>query len=186
MLRNLYEKYKPEYFGVVFDPKGKTLRDDWFPEYKANRPSMPDDLRAQVEPIFDLVRGFGYPMLMVERVEADDVIGTLARAAAAKHIEVIISTGDKDMAQLVCDEISLVNTMDNSVLDSAGVVGKFGVRPDQIIDYLTLIGDRVDNIPGVDKVGPKTAVKWLDKYDNLENIIANADEIPGKVGENLR
>lgn len=186
MLRNLYEEYKPEYFGVVFDPKGKTLRDDWFPEYKANRPSMPDDLRAQVEPIFDLVRGLGYPMVMVDRVEADDVIGTLARAAAAEHIEVIISTGDKDMAQLVCDEIRLVNTMDNSVLDSAGVVGKFGVRPDQIIDYLTLIGDKVDNIPGVDKVGPKTAVKWLDKYDNLENIIANADEIPGKIGENLR
>ena len=186
MLRNLYEEYKPEYFGVVFDPKGKTLRDDWFPEYKANRPSMPDELRAQVEPIFDLIRGLGYPLVMVDRVEADDVIGTLARAAAAENIEVIISTGDKDMAQLVCDEIRLVNTMDNSILDSAGVVGKFGVRPDQIIDYLTLIGDKVDNIPGVDKVGPKTAVKWLDKYDNLENIIADADEIPGKIGENLR
>lgn len=186
MLRNLYEQYRPEYFGVVFDPKGKTLRDDWYPQYKANRPSMPDELRTQVEPIFEVVRALGYPLVMVDRVEADDVIGTLARTAAALDLEVIVSTGDKDMAQLVCDEIRLVNTMDNSVLDIAGVVEKFGVRPDQIIDYLTLIGDKVDNIPGVDKVGPKTAVKWLEKYDNLENIVANANEIPGKIGENLR
>ena len=186
MLRNLYEEYQPEYFGVVFDPKGKTLRDDWFPAYKANRPSMPDELRSQIQPIHDLVRALGYPLVMVNRVEADDVIGTLARAAAAKNLEVIISTGDKDMAQLVCENIRLVNTMDHSVLDIAGVVKKFGVRPDQIIDYLTLIGDKVDNIPGIDKVGPKTAVKWLEKYDKLDNIISNADEIPGKIGDNLR
>ena len=186
MLRNLYDEYRPEYFGVVFDPKGKTLRDEYFPAYKANRPPMPDELRAQIQPIHELVRALGYPLIMVEKVEADDVIGTLARAAAANNIEVVISTGDKDMAQLVCDEISLINTMDNSVLDIAGVVKKFGVRPDQIIDYLTLIGDKVDNIPGIDKVGPKTAVKWLEKYDNLENIVTNADKISGKIGENLR
>lgn len=186
MLRSLYEEHTPTYFGVVFDPKGKTLRDDWYPQYKANRPPMPDELRSQVPPIFDLVRALGYPLVVVDRVEADDVIGTLARRAARDGIEVIISTGDKDMAQLVDDHIRLVNTMDNSVLDQAGVVNKFGVRPDQIIDYLTLIGDKVDNIPGVDKVGPKTAVKWLGKYDNLDNLLDNAADISGKIGENLR
>ncbi|MFT4580717.1 MAG: DNA polymerase-1 [Gammaproteobacteria bacterium] len=186
MLRNLFEQYQPDYYGVVFDPKGKTLRDDWYPEYKANRPAMPDELRLQIGPIHDIVRALGYPLVMIDKVEADDVIGTLARAAAAQNIDVIISTGDKDMAQLVTDSIRLINTMDNSVLDIAGVVSKFGVRPDQIIDYLTLMGDKVDNIPGVDKVGPKTAVKWLEQYDDLENIISNAHEIPGKVGENLR
>jgi len=186
MLRNLYEEYRPDYFGVVFDPKGKTLRDEYYPPYKANRPSMPEELRTQIQPIHELVRAFGYPLVMVEKIEADDVIGTLARAAAEKNIEVVISTGDKDMAQLVCDQIRLVNTMDNSVLDVAGVVKKFGVRPDQIVDYLTLIGDKVDNIPGVDKVGPKTAVKWLEKYDTLDSLVMNAGEISGKVGENLR
>lgn len=186
MLRSLYEEYKPDYFGVIFDPKGKTLRDDYFPDYKANRPPMPDDLRQQIEPIFDIVRALGYPLVIVDRVEADDVIGTLARAAAKKKIAVVISTGDKDMAQLVDDNITLVNTMDNSVLDVDGVAKKFGVPPDRIIDYLTLIGDKVDNIPGVDKVGPKTAVKWLDQYGTLDSIVANADEIGGKVGENLR
>lgn len=186
MLRNLYDEYEPEYYAVVFDPKGKTLRDDYFPEYKANRPSMPDELRSQIEPIHNLVRALGYPLVMIDKVEADDVIGTLARAGADKGLEVIISTGDKDMAQLVNDQIRLVNTMDNSVLDTDGVVNKFGVRPDQIIDYLTLMGDKVDNIPGIEKVGPKTAVKWLEKYDTLDNIIANAADISGKVGENLR
>ena len=186
MLKSLYEEHKPDYFGVVFDPRGKTLRDEWYPQYKANRPPMPDDLREQVPPIFDIVRALGYPLVVVDAVEADDVIGTLARRAAADGIEVVISTGDKDMAQLVDEHIRLVNTMDNSVLDAAGVVEKFGVRPDQIIDYLTLMGDKVDNIPGVDKVGPKTAVKWLEKYDDLENVVAHAGEIPGKVGENLR
>ena len=186
MLRNLYDEYKPDYYGVVFDPKGKTLRDDWYPLYKANRPSMPDELRQQIEPIHNIIRALGYPLVMINRVEADDVIGTLARQAAASGFEVIISTGDKDMAQLVDDNIRLINTMDNSVLDIAGVVNKFGVRPDQIIDYLTLIGDKVDNIPGVDKVGPKTAVKWLAKHDDLDNIISNAADIAGKVGVNLR
>ena len=186
MLRNLYDEYKPDYYGVVFDPKGKTLRDDWYPLYKANRPSMPDELRQQIEPIHNIIRALGYPLVMINRVEADDVIGTLARQAAASGFEVIISTGDKDMAQLVDDNIRLINTMDHSVLDIAGVVNKFGVRPDQIIDYLTLIGDKVDNIPGVDKVGPKTAVKWLAKHDDLDNIISNAADIAGKVGANLR
>jgi DNA polymerase-1 len=186
MLRNLFDEYEPEYYAVVFDPKGKTLRDDYFPEYKANRPSMPDELRSQIEPIHNLVRALGYPLVMIDKVEADDVIGTLARAAAAQGLEVIISTGDKDMAQLVNDQIRLINTMDNSVLDTVGVVNKFGVRPDQIIDYLTLMGDKVDNIPGIEKVGPKTAVKWLEKYDTLDNLIENAADITGKVGENLR
>lgn len=186
MLRSLYEEYKPDYFGVIFDPKGKTLRDDYFPEYKANRPPMPDDLRQQIEPIFDIVRALGYPLVIVDRVEADDVIGTLARAAAKEQVEVVISTGDKDMAQLVDDHITLVNTMDNSVLDIDGVGKKFGVPPTRIVDYLTLIGDKVDNIPGVDKVGPKTAVKWLDQYGSLDAIVANANDIGGKVGENLR
>ncbi len=186
MLRNLFDEYEPDYYAVVFDPKGKTLRDDYFPEYKANRPSMPDELRSQIEPIHNLVRALGYPLVVIDKVEADDVIGTLARAGAAQGLEVVISTGDKDMAQLVNDQIRLVNTMDRSVLDPTGVMKKFGVRPDQIIDYLTLMGDKVDNIPGIDKVGPKTAVKWLGKYDTLENLVENADEISGKIGENLR
>ncbi|HJP37315.1 MAG TPA: 5'-3' exonuclease H3TH domain-containing protein, partial [Gammaproteobacteria bacterium] len=172
MLRSLYEEYEPELFGVVFDPKGKTIRNDWYPAYKANRPPMPDALRAQVPPILEIVRALGYPLLIVDRVEADDVIGTLARRAAADDIEVIISTGDKDMAQLVDGRTRLVNTMDHSVLDVEGVVQKFGVRPEQMVDYLTLVGDKVDNIPGVDKVGPKTAVKWLKEYDDLDHIIA--------------
>lgn len=186
MIHRLYEDYQPDFFGVIFDPKGKTLRDDYFPEYKANRPSMPDELRQQIEPIFDLIRGFGFPLVVVDHVEADDVIGTLARQAAAKNIEVVISTGDKDMAQLVNARIRLVNTMDNSVLDPAGVVKKFGVKPEQIIDYLTLMGDKVDNIPGVEKVGPKTAVKWLEQFGTLDDVIVNAEAIKGKVGENLR
>jgi len=186
MLRSLYDEYTPDYFGVIFDPKGKTLRDDYFPEYKANRPPMPDDLRQQIEPIFEIIRALGFPLVIVDHVEADDVIGTLARAAAADDIEVVISTGDKDMAQLVNGKIRLINTMDHSVLDPDGVENKFGVRPERIVDYLTLIGDKVDNIPGVDKVGPKTAVKWLGQYGDLDSIIANADSIGGKVGENLR
>ncbi len=186
MLQSLYKEHEPDLFGVVFDPKGKTLRDEWYPAYKAKRPPMPEDLRTQVPSIFEIIRALGYPLLIVDRIEADDVIGTLARRAAANGIEVVISTGDKDMAQLVDDHIRLVNTMDNTVLDVAGVIRKFRVRPDQIIDYLTLIGDKVDNIPGVEKVGPKTAVKWLEKYHDLEQIIASAGEISGKVGENLR
>lgn len=186
MMEKLREQHEPDFFGVVFDPKGKTLREDWYPEYKANRSPMPDDLRAQVEPIFDILRALGYPLVIVDHVEADDVIGTLARQAAAENIEVIISTGDKDMAQLVNEHIRLINSMDNIELDIMGVVEKFGVRPDQIIDYLTLTGDKVDNIPGVNKVGPVTAAKWLKKYDDLDQLIANAAEISGKIGDNLR
>lgn len=186
MLKRLIDDYRPELLGVIFDPKGKTIRNAWYPDYKANRPSMPDELRQQIQPLFEIIEALGYPLVVVDGYEADDVIGTLARAAAAEQIEVVISTGDKDMAQLVNDRITLINTMDNSILDRDGVQKKFGVAPEQIIDYLTLMGDKVDNIPGVDKVGPKTAVKWLAEYTSLDNVIANADKIKGKVGENLR
>ena len=186
MLKRLVEDYQPERLGVVFDPKGKTIRNDWYGEYKANRPPMPDELREQIKPLHEIVEALGYPLVIVDGYEADDVIGTLAKQAAQDGMEVVISTGDKDMAQLVNEKITLINTMDNSVLDPAGVVKKFGVKPAQIIDYLTLIGDKVDNVPGVPKVGPKTAVKWLSEYDTLEALVERADEIKGKVGENLR
>ncbi|MEM7465258.1 MAG: DNA polymerase I [Pseudomonadota bacterium] len=186
MLKRLVDDYQPERLGVIFDPKGKTIRDEWYGEYKANRPPMPDDLREQIKPLHELIEAMGFPLVVVDGYEADDIIGTLARQAAADGMEVVISTGDKDMAQLVTDEISLINTMDNSVLDRDGVKSKFGVTPEQIIDYLTLIGDKVDNVPGVPKVGPKTAVKWLDEFETLDNIIAHAADIKGKVGENLR
>ena len=186
MLKKLVLAYQPDYFAVVFDAKGKTFRNDMFAEYKANRPPMPDDLRPQVEPLHELVAALGYANLTIPGVEADDVIGTLARQADAAGLSVVISTGDKDMAQLVSDNVSLVNTMKDEVLDCAGVVEKFGVRPEQIIDYLALMGDKVDNIPGVPKVGPKTAVKWLASYGSLNGVLEHADEIKGKVGENLR
>jgi len=186
MLGRLRFDYPSGFFVVVFDPKGKTLRDEYFPSYKAQRPKMPEDLSVQIEPLFSMIRALGYPLIQVSGVEADDVIGTLADEAADKGMRVVISTGDKDFAQLVNEKISLVNTMDKSTLDEEGVMTKFGVRPDQIIDYLSLMGDSVDNIPGVPKVGPKTAVKWLKKYDTLEEIIIHAAEIPGKVGGNLR
>ena len=186
MLKKLVAEYQPEHMAVVFDAKGKTFRDDIFKEYKAHRPPMPDDLRQQIEPLHELVDALGYPRLVVPGVEADDVIGTLARQAAAQGMEVLISTGDKDMAQLVTDKITLINTMNNSLLTPEGVVEKFGVSADQIIDYLALIGDTSDNIPGVPKVGPKTAVKWLEQYGSMDNIVTHADEIKGKVGENLR
>ena len=186
MLKRLVEDYQPDRLGVVFDPKGKTVRDEWYAEYKATRPPMPDELRQQIKPLHEIVQALGFPLIIVDGYEADDVIGTLAKQAAADDMEVVISTGDKDMAQLVSDKVTLINTMDNSILDQSGVVQKFGVKPEQIIDYLTLIGDKVDNVPGVDKVGPKTAVKWLTKYHNLEQLIEQADEISGKVGENLR
>jgi len=183
MLDSLRKTYDPDHMAVVFDAKGKTFRNDLFPEYKATRPPMPEELRYQIEPLHEMVLAQGYPMLVVPDVEADDVIGTLATGYDG---DVIISTGDKDMAQLVNERVSLINTMSNSFHDIQGVIDKYGVRPDQIKDYLTLMGDKVDNIPGVDKVGPKTAVKWLAEYDTLENIIANADSFKGKVGEYLR
>ncbi len=189
MLRRLDSDYKARdvaYKACVFDAKGKTFRDHWYPEYKANRPSMPDDLRLQIEPIHEGVAACGWPILMVDGVEADDVIGTLARQAAAQGIDVVISTGDKDLAQLVDEHITLVNTMSNEALDAAGVRAKFGVPPERIVDYLTLVGDAVDNVPGVAKVGPKTAVKWLTQYDSLDGVIAAAADIGGVVGENLR
>jgi len=186
MLRKLQEEYKPESMAVVFDAKGKTFRHDLYKEYKANRPPMPDDLREQIEPLHQLVEALGYPMLVVEGVEADDVIGTLARQATDAGSHMLISTGDKDMAQLVSPHVTLINTMNNSLMDEEGVVAKFDVKADQIIDYLALVGDTVDNIPGVPKVGPKTAAKWLKEYENLDNIIENADKFKGKIGENLR
>jgi DNA polymerase-1 len=186
MLQKLIAEHDPDRIAVVFDAKGKTFRDEMFEEYKANRPPMPDDLRAQIEPLLDSIDAMGLPLLRVSGVEADDVIGTLASRAASAGLPVLVSTGDKDMAQLVDDRITLVNTMTGSRLDPAGVVKKFGVRPDQIIDYLALVGDSSDNIPGVPKVGPKTAAKWLGQYDDIEGIKANAADIQGKVGESLR
>lgn len=192
MLRKLHKEYPAEFSACIFDAKGKTFRDDIYPAYKANRPSMPDDLRLQVDPLHTAIKAMGWPLLMVDGVEADDVIGALAKQAEAQGVRVIISTGDKDMAQLVNEHVTVINTMPNAfrkgdeILDIAGVEAKFGLKPTQIIDYLTLIGDTVDNVPGVEKVGPKTAVKWLAEYGNLDNIIMNADKFTGVVGENLR
>ena len=186
MLRLLVDKEKPDYFAVVFDAPGKTFRDDWYPEYKANRSPMPDDMRPQIAPLHDIIKAYGWPLIMESGVEADDVIGTLARQAEAANIECVISTGDKDLAQLVSEHITLKNTMSNELLDIPGVQAKFGVLPTQILDYLTLIGDTVDNVPGVPKVGPKTAVKWLTEYGTLDAIVTNAAKITGVVGENLR
>ena len=186
MLRRMLSEQAPSHAAVVFDAKGKTFRDDIYPEYKANRPPMPDDLRRQIEPIHALVRAMGLPLVVIEGVEADDVIGTLARQCAAVGRPVLISTGDKDMAQLVDEHVILVNTMTDSVSDRAAVIEKFGVPPECIIDYLALMGDSVDNIPGVPGVGPKTAAKWLNEYGSLDGIIENAAKIGGKVGDNLR
>ncbi|CAG9244428.1 DNA polymerase I [Paraburkholderia unamae] len=186
MLRRMRKDVTAEYSACVFDAKGKTFRDDWYPEYKANRPSMPEPLAAQIEPIHVAVRALGWPLLMIEGVEADDVIGTLAREAEKRGMKVIVSTGDKDLAQLVTDHVTLINTMTNETLDREGVIAKFGVPPERIIDYLSLIGDTVDNVPGVNKCGPKTAVKWLTQYDSLDGVIAHADEIKGAVGGYLR
>src|ERR1700675_1159236 len=186
MLRRLVEDGNPEYFAVVFDAPGKTFRDDWYPQYKANRSPMPDDLAAQIAPLHELIRAHGWPLLMIEGVEADDVIGTLVRRGEPRGIDSVISTGDKDLAQLVTARVTLVNTMSNEMLDEAGVAAKFGVRADQLLDLFTLTGDAIDNVPGVAKVGPKTAAKWLAQYGTLENVMAHADEIGGVVGENLR
>ncbi|EGC66009.1 DNA polymerase I [Neisseria meningitidis M01-240013] len=186
MLRRLRSEYPHDYCAVVFDAKGKNFRHQMFEEYKATRPPMPDDLRPQAEALPDLVRLTGWPVLVIGQVEADDVIGTLAKQGAEHGLRVIVSTGDKDMAQLVDERVTLVNTMSGETLDIEGVKAKFGVRPDQIRDYLALMGDKVDNVPGVEKCGPKTAVKWLEAYGSLQGVIEHASEIKGKVGENLR
>jgi DNA polymerase-1 len=186
MLRRLQKDEQADYFACVFDAKGKTFRDDAYPQYKATRTPMPDDLGVQIGPLKEAIAALGWPLLEVAGVEADDVIGTLARAAEGEDLRVVISTGDKDMAQLVSPRVRLVNTMSNEMLDEAGVEKKFGVAPGRFVDYLTLIGDSIDNVPGVDKVGPKTAVKWLTQYGTLDDIMAHAQEISGMVGENLR
>ena len=176
----------PDYFAIVFDAKGNTFRNDMYARYKANRPPMPDDLSCQIQPLHDIIRAMGIPLIIIDGVEADDVIATLSRQAAENNIKTIVSTGDKDLAQMVTDRIHLINTMSNTYFDPAEVEKKYGIPPLRIIDYLTLVGDSVDNIPGVPKVGPKTAVKWLGEFGSLDNIVANADQITGKVGENLR
>ncbi|MCH8976459.1 MAG: DNA polymerase I, partial [Proteobacteria bacterium] len=186
MLRKLFNEYQPDYLAVVFDAKGKTFRNDLYKEYKAHRPPMPDDLVCQIAPIHDIIRALGLPLLIIDDVEADDVIGTLATQASKQSLNTYISSGDKDLAQLVDDHVRLVNTMNNTVLDKDGVREKYGVPPSSIIDYLALMGDSVDNVPGIPKVGPKTAVKWLAQYESLEEIVHHADEIKGKVGESLR
>lgn len=186
MIKKLIKDYEAEEVAVVFDAKGKTFRDEWYPEYKANRPPMPSDLSSQFQPLMQLIQAMGLPLLIIDGVEADDVIGTLARHATEQGIPVVISTGDKDMAQLVNEHVSLINTMSNYSMDVAGVKEKFGISPEQMVDYLTLVGDSVDNVPGVTKCGPKTAVKWLTQYQTVDNLVAHADEITGKIGEYLR
>ncbi len=186
MLRKLRREYPADYIACVFDAKGKTFRDDLYPEYKANRPPMPDDLASQIAPLHAAVRAEGWPLVAIEGVEGDDVIGTLAVDATARGIRSIVSTSDKDMAQLVDGHVTLINTMSEETLDAAGVTAKFGVPPERIVDYLTLIGDAVDNVPGVAKVGPKTAVKWLAEYGTLDELVAQADTVKGVVGDNLR
>ena len=186
MLRRLLGEMQPDFVGVVFDARGKTFRDELYAQYKANRPSMPEELAAQVAPIHDLVEALGLSLLQVPGVEADDVIGTLSGHAVSEGLRVTLSTGDKDMAQLVNERVTMVNPMDGAVLDPAGVEKKFGVPPERIVDYLTLVGDAVDNVPGVPKVGPKTALKWLGAYGSVDALVANAGDIKGKVGENLR
>ena len=186
MLNKLIREESPDRVAVIFDAPGRTFRDDLFEQYKAHRPPMPDDLRSQVQPLLDAVAAMGLPLLRIPGVEADDVIGTLATQAARADYDVLISTGDKDMAQLVGPRIGLVNTMSNTRLDRDGVKSKFDVFPEQIIDYLALVGDSSDNIPGVTGVGPKTAAKWLNHYHTLDSLIANAASVAGKIGENLR
>jgi len=186
MLKHIHKQYPSDFSACVFDAKGKTFRNDIYPDYKSNRPKMPEELSLQIEPLKKAISAMGWPILIHEGVEADDVIGTLAQKANQENIEVIISTGDKDLAQLVNHQTTLINTMTNEILDIEGVKNKFGVPPELIVDYLTIIGDKVDNVPGVDKVGPKTALKWLEEYKNLDSILLNAGNIGGVVGENLR
>jgi DNA polymerase-1 len=186
MLRRLAREVPADYRACVFDARGPTFRDDWYPQYKANRPSMPEDLARQVEPIHAIVEALGWPVLAIEGVEADDVIGTLATRARSHGLRTVVSTGDKDLAQLVDDSTTLVNTMSNETLDPAAVQARFGVPPSLIVDWLSLVGDTVDNVPGVEKVGPKTAVKWLAEYGSLDGVIAAAGSIKGVAGDNLR
>lgn len=186
MLNKLIKEEEPDYIGVIFDTKGKTFRHGLYPDYKAHRPQMHDELRSQIQPLHDVIKAMGLPLIAVEGVEADDVIGTLVAKAKDKGFHILISTGDKDFAQLVNHEVHLVNTMTGVMLDEEGVRAKFGIPPNRITDYLALIGDTVDNVPGVPKVGPKTAVKWLTEYGSLENIIQQADSFKGKIGDNLR
>ena len=186
MLRKLLKEEQPDYFAVVFDAKGKSFRNDLYPEYKANRPPAPPDLVAQIEPLHEIIRALGVPLLIIDDVEADDVIATLAARASIAGLRTLVSTGDKDLAQIVNDDIHLINTMNNTRFDRDGVVEKYGVPPERIVDYLALIGDTSDNVPGIPKVGPKTAVKWLAEHGSLDRIVANADSFPGKVGEYLR
>lgn len=186
MLRKLVSDHKAEYAACIFDARGKTFRDDLYPEYKSHRPPMPEDLAAQIDPIHRAVRALGWPVLAIEGVEADDVIGTLAHRAAQHDVHTIVSTGDKDLAQLVNSHVTLVNTMSGEVLDETGVVNKFGVPPERIVDYLMLVGDTVDNVPGVTKVGPKTAAKWITEFGSIDKLIESADGIKGVAGNNLR
>ena len=186
MLRKLIRDEQPDYFAVVFDAKGKTFRNDLYPEYKANRPPAPSDLVAQIAPLHEIIRALGVPLLSIDNVEADDVIATLAVQATQAGLKTLVSTGDKDLAQIVNDDIHLINTMSNTRYARAGVIEKYGVPPERIVDYLALIGDTSDNVPGIPKVGPKTAVKWLTEYGTLDDIIANANDFTGKVGEYLR
>jgi DNA polymerase I len=186
MLRRLLKDYDPEYVGMIFDPKGKNFRHEMYPDYKANRSAMPDDLRVQIAPLFELIKVYGFPLIVEDGVEADDVIGTLATRLAGEGHDVLISTGDKDITQLVNSKIKIVDTMKNVVMDDAYIFEKFGVHPKQMIDFLALVGDTSDNVPGVPKVGPKTAAKWLGEYKTLDNVVAHKGDIGGKVGEYLR
>ena len=186
MLKMIRSMIKPDYAACVFDAHGGTFRDEIYSEYKANRPPMPDDLACQVEPIFSMVKAQGWPFLQVPGIEADDVIGTLAKQAEKKGFKVFIATGDKDMSQLVTDNVFILNTMTRQILDVEGVKNKFGVTPDKIIDYLSLMGDAVDNVPGITKCGPKTAAKWVNDFGSLDEIVRRAGEVKGKAGEYLR
>ena len=186
MLQSLRKEVPAQYAACIFDDKGPTFRDDLYPQYKAHRSPMPDDLRSQIEPIHEVVRLMGWKVLAVPGVEADDVIGTLAATAAAQGMQVIVSSGDKDLAQLVNERITIIDTMNGRRRDVAGVEAEFGVPPSLMVDYQTLVGDAIDNVPGVPKVGPKTAAKWLQEYGSLDAIVAQADAIKGAVGENLR
>ena len=186
MMQALRREVRADYAACVFDAPGKTFRDDWYPDYKAHRSPMPDELRSQVPAIHEVVQLLGWTVLTVPDVEADDVIGTLARTAARQSIEVIVSSGDKDMSQLVDEHVTIIDTMNGKKRDVAGVTAEFGVPPHLMVDYQTLVGDTVDNVPGVDKVGPKTAAKWLMQYGSLDELLVHADEIKGQAGENLR